>query len=132
MVIATQYDVNITGIPNTLPEVIHVSYDLWKLEITLIFPDQPIPVYVSFSSIGFRILDEGDLLDYWDDESRVSGWIWRINSGGWFDQESERGGFLQGQLAKVGYERPHEYLILGINDCVSVFSRGEPQISMAE
>ena len=35
-----------------------------KLEITLIFPDQPIPVYVGFSSIGFCILDEGDLLDY--------------------------------------------------------------------
>jgi hypothetical protein len=55
-----------------------------------------------------------------------------MEAGGWFDQESERSGFLMGSYAKEGERRPHEYLLLGVNDCVSIFSWGEPQVLLAE
>jgi hypothetical protein len=55
-----------------------------------------------------------------------------MESGGWFDQESERSGFLMGSCAKEGDRRPNEYLLLGVNDCVSILSWGEPQVLLAE
>ena len=127
---ATQY--KIAGTPDTVPEIVHVSYDLWRLQVTLVFEGQHNPVYLIFNSVGFRVLDEGQLLDYWAKEDRAPGWIWRMQSGGWFEQESDRSGFLMGACAKDGDPRPQEYLVLGVNDCVSIFSWGEPQVVLAE
>lgn len=130
MFIASQYKV--AGTPDSVPEVVHVSYDLWRLQITVVFEGQSQPVYLSFNSVGFRVLDEGQLLDYWGKEERAPGWLWRIESGGWFDQEAQRSGFLMGAFASEGEWRPNEYLLLGVSDCVSIFSWGEPQVSLAE
>ena len=130
MFIASEH--KIEGTPDSVPEVVHVSYDLWRLQITLLFEGQQQPVYLTFKSVGFRVLDESQLLDYWPKEVRASGWLWRMESGGWFDQESERSGFLMGSCAKEGDRRPNEYLLLGVNDCVSILSWGEPQVLLAE
>lgn len=106
------------------PEVTEVHYDLRVLRISLDFAAVHHPVYVSFEGVcGFRVLDEGDLLEFWDAESRASGWLWRIKDGGWFSLESAREGFLSG--LNGGYK---EYLVVGTNDCVSVIATDEPKI----
>jgi hypothetical protein len=129
MIVATPH--KIPGTPDSVPDVVHVSYDAWRLQITLLFEGQRHPVYLTFESEGFRVLDEGQLLEYWEKEARAPGWLWRIESGGWFDQEAERGGFLMGEYARDGQNRPHEYLVLGVNDCVSVLSWKEPHVLLA-
>jgi len=123
-------ELRIAGTPDSVPEIVQVSYDMWRLQLTLFFEARLQPVYLSFKTVGFRVLDEGQLVEYWGKE-RAPGWLWRMESGGWFDQESQRSGFLMGEFAKDGQPRPHEYLVLGANDCVSILSWSEPQIVFA-
>jgi hypothetical protein len=105
------------------PEIFRVDYHRGELRISLSFADRHHPVYVCFESCrGYRVLDEGDLLNFWNPDTRGQGWLWQVISGGWIDLESTRAGFLSGTL---GYE---EYLILGVNDCVSVMANTAPTI----
>ena len=116
------------GFPG-VPEITNVSYDLWYLQITLWFENKKPPLYVRFDGIrGFRLLDEGDLLEFWSD-SRPSGWLWKIEKGGWFDLEKLREGFIS---AKTERNEIKEYLIGGINDCISVLAYDEPVILKPE
>jgi len=118
-----EFDINF---PNkSTPEIFNINYDLWTLKITLSFNDHPSPVYLIFKNVvGFRVIDEGNLLEFWDERVRVPGWIWKIESGGWFELEKLRNGFLS-QHHSISH---NEYLIIGINDCVSVISESEPII----
>ena len=108
-----------------IPEITNLSYDSWTVKITLYFPGKVSPVYLIFKSLGgFRVLDEGNLLEFWTPEARTSGWVWHIISGGWTSLEKMRDGYLDGQL---GNER-NEYLVLGLNACVSIISSSAPQL----
>ena len=110
------------------PEILHINYDLWRLIITLRLNEQKEPVYVTFENvIGFRVLDEGDLLEFWNNEKRTTGWIWEIEQGGWFELEKSRNGFVSGYSKNTV-----EYLVVGINECVSVIGKSMPVISQAE
>lgn len=118
-----EFDINFSN--KSDPEIFNVNYDLWTLKITLAFSDHPSLVYVIFKNVvGFRVLDESNLLEFWNLEERIPGWIWKIESGGWFELEKLRSGFLV-QNHSISH---NEYLILGINDCVSVISESEPII----
>lgn len=111
---------------NGIPEVADINYDLWLLRITLSFKEIDNPVYVTFDTPrGFRVLDEGDLLEFWNNETRPKGWLWFVKSGGWYDLEKYRSGFVSGVIG--GYS---EYLILGENECVSVITNDEPVIAV--
>ena len=113
--------VSVTSAFEGNPEVTGLNYDSGALRVTLDFPGMEDPVYAAFDSVrGFRVLDEGDLLEFWNPETRADGWIWMVLKGGWFDLESFREGFLSGVAG--GYS---EYLILGANDCVSVITTTE-------
>jgi len=107
-----------------LPEVVNLTFDLWQLMITLEFSESSIPVYVRAESVkGFRVLDEGDILEFWNPETRPDGWMWKVKSGGWFDLESTRNGFVS------GYHKDYsEYLVIGECDCVSIITDKEPEI----
>jgi hypothetical protein len=106
-----------------VPEVERLEYDLWELRITVRFVSGESPVYVTFASPnGFRVLDEGNLNDFWSDGARTAGWIWEVSNGGWLDQESQRQGFIREMTPGL------EYLVLGQNDCVSVVSDSPPRI----
>lgn len=110
-------------ITNTIPEISSINYDLWTLKVTLLFPDLRSPVYFVFKNIiGFRVLDESNLLEFWNNEIRVPGWIWEIERGGWFDLEKIRNGFVEGYHDN---ESRKEYLILGQNECLSVILRSD-------
>jgi hypothetical protein len=116
---------NLNFLNNSLPEIINLNYDLWTLKITLDFKDIPQPIYIIFKNVvGFRVLDEGNLLEFWNPDIRVPGWIWKVESGGWFELEKLRSGFL----TQYHTNSHNEFLILGINDCISVISESDPVI----
>jgi hypothetical protein len=74
--------------------------------------------------IGFRAVDERDLLEYWPECSTPAGWLFQILSGGWLDQERKR----PGSLIET-HSDAKEYLIAGMHDCVSVFSNEPPTLT---
>ena len=77
-----------------------------------------------YGASGVRVLDEGDLLEFWPACSTPAGRVFRIHSGGWRDLEAQRGGFL---LQHTQPDIP-EYFIAGDNECVSVFSHDAPEL----
>ena len=108
-----------------LPEITGIHYDLWRLIITVHFEKIDNPVYITFNAPrGFRVLDEGDLLEFWSKETRAKSWLWSVKKGGWYDLEKFRNGFVSGINGEYS-----EYLIVGENDCVSVITDDEPVIS---
>ena len=80
-------------------EIINVNFDIETLTVTVrIHADKYDVVFDSPS--GYRVLDEGDLLEFWPTCSAVNGWLYQITSGGWLDQEKQRAGFfLLGMLS---------------------------------
>lgn len=106
------------------PEVTDIHFDLWTLRITLIFPSSNNPTYVEFcDSEGFRVLDEGDLTEFWDSNGAPS-WLCSVKRGGWLDLECSRPG---GDVLATKKDL-REYLVVGINDCVSVIAYEPPSI----
>ena len=71
---------------------------------------------------GFKMLDEGDMLNYWGNQEMIGNWLFEIKSGGWLDTEDNAGGFASKLL---GFR---EFLIGGVDDCISVISNKEPII----
>jgi hypothetical protein len=109
-----------------IPEITDLHYDLWTLKIRLQFIDIIQPVYLTFTNVeGFRVLDEGNLMEFWNNETRANGWLWKVEKGGWHDQEKERDGYFTGKAHLVDYD---EYMIVGMNDCLNVITSTEPII----
>ena len=105
------------------PEITHIQYDLWVLRITLAFPRVDPPVYLSVEGVrGFRVLAKGDLLEFWTPDT-ARAWLFQVDRGGWMDLERTRGGFLSGLNDNYA-----EYLIAGIDACVSVLAADEPKV----
>jgi len=65
-----------------------------------------------------------DSLEFWNDEIRLNDWFWNIEKGGWTDLERTRKGFVSGLNNETT-----EYLILGINHCISIIANDKPKIS---
>jgi hypothetical protein len=101
-------------------EIIHIEFDIETLIITVIIDGEKIDVYFD-SPAGYRVLDEGDLLEYWPICSWKNGWLYEILSEGWLSQESKREGFVLSSNEKI-----KEYFIIGINCCVNVLSWEAP------
>jgi hypothetical protein len=73
---------------------------------------------------GFRVLDELDLTEFWSQCTLLRGWLYEVSGGGWKDLELRRPTFISGQHAWT-----KEYLIVGLNECVSVLSKDFPVVS---
>ena len=101
---------------NGTSEIVEIIYNLLELKIILDFDRTSQKVTVVFSNpIGFRVLEEGDLLEFWENYHAGNGWLYEVISGGWHDLESKRYGYLSKDTRDV-----QEYLVAGENDCVSV------------
>jgi hypothetical protein len=75
--------------------------------------------------IGFRLLDEGDLLDFWSAGiSSKKGWIFEITAGGWRAQESLRAGFMSQHRAGI-----REFLVVGVDWCLSLLALSAPKVT---
>lgn len=117
-------DARLTVVPgfdnHKAPGVIelHFTPEILRIRVS----DDPTSLAVSFSNVlGFRVLDEGDLLGFWSSEYTPGGWLYQVESGGWLEQESVRVGFSSKEL-----EGLREYLVVTSFDCVSVLSFDEP------
>ena len=108
-------------------EITEIEFKSGRLEITSQSLDATRIVRVSFLEIaGFRVLDEGDLLEFWPTCSSPNGWVFQIIEGGWFDQERQRAGFIRGDIKEI-----KEYLVTGVDECVNVFAWAPPNIHLA-
>ena len=105
-------------------EVCNVSFDLNRLVLNIDVFESDVDLIVEFDEIiGFRALDECELLECWENYNLSQGWIFEVNSGGWFDLESTRKGFTC-----QGCDFYKEFLIIGTDLCVSVISKIDPTI----
>jgi hypothetical protein len=106
-------------------EVTGVQYLGGRLNINLRALDSSTGIAVTFEEIaGFRVLDEGDLLEFWPACNNKENWIFQIRSGGWFEQEARRPGFIRGDARAI-----REFMITGSDDCVSVLAWEAPKVS---
>lgn len=108
------------------PFIKELSYDLERLIITLDADVSGKMLRVIFDTVrGFRCLDESDLLDFWADKFIQANWFFEITAGGWFDQETKREGFMY-------WNSDREFLICGVDYCVSVLASEPPKFEIVE
>lgn len=102
--------------------VVGVSYDCENLIVT--FSSGPTVTFPD--AVGFRVLDEGDLLEFWPACSSPSGaGVFEVHEGGWLNQEGMRNGFV----SAVSRPSLREFLITGQHDCVGVFAFEPPKVA---
>ena len=104
-------------------EVIHVEFDINVLQVTVRIDGYRINIEFD-APVGYRVLDEGDLLEFWPQCSSSEGWLYEILTDGWLSQESQRQGFLSAHNNDV-----KEYFVIGCNYCVGVLSWEDPSVS---
>lgn len=105
-------------------EIINIDFDIdiETLVVTVQIDGQRIDL--SFDSpAGFRVLDEGDLLEFWPSCSTNNGWLYKISCSGWLDQERNRKGFLSSSNSDL-----IEFFIVGCNYCVNVLAWEAPSV----
>jgi hypothetical protein len=95
--------------------------DASDLLVGLVLSDGSEASLVFSSPVGFRVLDERDLLEFWNDFSEPNGWLWEVLGGGWLELESAREGFLDRDLLP----ELREFLVVG-DMCVSVICARPP------
>ncbi len=101
-----------------------LRYDTEKLVVTVTSPVDGTAAAVTFAEvIGFRVLDEGDLLEFWPACAADHGWLFKIRQGGWFDQELARPGFVHEKASGLT-----EYFIASQNACISVLAGAVPRV----
>jgi hypothetical protein len=99
-----------------IQEIIDIRCDINTLLVTVKDTDSGQETIVEFVEVeGFRVLDEGDLLEFWPACS--NSWLYKITAGGWLEQECLRPGFVARETKNV-----LEFFIAGVNACVSVIS----------
>jgi hypothetical protein len=106
-------------------EIVRVEYSPNFLMINTRSLSDSATALIEFPDIiGFRVLDEGNLLEFWPECSSANGRLFEIFAGGWLGQELIRPGSLIGPM-KI---KAKEYLLAGVDDCVSVICHGEPTV----
>ena len=72
-------------------EVARIDYSkgILSLEIGDLISSQTITVEFD-QVVGFRVLDERDLMEYWPTCSIPNGWLFEIIAGGWLQHEAKR------------------------------------------
>ncbi|HCD13355.1 hypothetical protein [Shewanella sp.] len=102
---------------------IRLCYDSQGLDIEVSVEGCRAQVHFD-SVVGFRMLDEGDLIEFWTECSLSNGWLFQISNGGWYRQEAKRSGFMASANLKL-----QEFLLVSRGECVSVFcEQDEPKV----
>ncbi|WP_441004585.1 hypothetical protein [Pseudocolwellia agarivorans] len=82
-------------------------------------------VNVNFDATwGFRVLDELDLCEFWTECDLTQGWFFEVFDGGWNALENTRSHFVTDKMYKH-----REFLIIGLNECVSVLGQELPKVT---
>lgn len=104
-------------------EIIYIEFDIETLIITVRIDGDKLDVVFNAPN-GYRVLDEGDLLEFWPSCSSNVSWLYKIIDGGWLSQELVRPGFFSSRDAELS-----EYFVVGCNYCVNVLAREAPDVS---
>jgi hypothetical protein len=111
----------------THAEITEVHHSSGVLKVVLEGLPQENRIVVRFANTeGFRVLDEGFLLEFWDECTTPKGLFFEIFAGGWLEQEQS-----QGRILKAIHPDLREFLVTGIDFCISVFSKTLPEMSYA-
>ena len=108
------------------PEVYRIEYDLELLVIYFKANDHEDYMIKFDSVVAFKCLDERDMSDYWYDEVFTQNWILEVFEGGWFQMEKSRG-MISHEVMEI-----REFLIAGIEDCLTILATDEPSIERIE
>jgi hypothetical protein len=73
--------------------------------------------------VGFRVLDERDLCEFWNTYAEPVGWLYEMEEGGWLELESQRKLFNSPDC----FPDLREYLLVD-DKCVNVLTRELPEI----
>jgi hypothetical protein len=107
-------------------DITQVRFELGELAVTLTSGGDRKAVIAKFDEVvGFRMLDEGDLLEFWPVCSGDNGWLFQVLENGWFDLEAIRPGFLREKGLGIS-----EYFVASQNSCISVLSGGMPAVEV--
>jgi hypothetical protein len=71
--------------------------------------------------VGFRVLDERELAEFWNTYSEPNGWLWEVTDGGWLTLERKRVSFNSMGL------HLREFLIVD-NYCVNILCKNPPEL----
>ncbi|BDU08023.1 hypothetical protein FMUBM48_42860 [Nocardia cyriacigeorgica] len=72
--------------------------------------------------VGFRVMDEMDITEYWNTYSEPHGWLWEVVSGGWLDLERRRPTFWRAHEDGI-----REFFLVD-DQCVNVLCWDTPEI----
>lgn len=104
----------------------HVRFEWGELVVTLTSGEDKKVAIARFPDIaGFRMLDEGDLLEFWPTCAQGNGWLFRIHQHGWLELESSRAGFIRADAKGL-----QEYFFSSQNGCLSVLAYEAPHVEM--
>jgi hypothetical protein len=79
---------------------------------------------VAFANVvGFRVLDERDLCEFWNEYSEPNGWLYEVERGEWIDLEKHRKLFISADV----FPGLREYLLVD-DKCLSVLCLESPEI----
>ena len=103
-------------------EILRVEHVPASLQTFVLDLNTGFEFVIEFSKvIGFRVLDEAYLNEFWPECSISNGWIFEIHSGGWLTQKSNN------LLANMN-PKATEYFISGCNNCLNVISNSVPSV----
>jgi hypothetical protein len=77
---------------------------------------------------GFRLLDEGDLIRYWESRKFEPGYhLFELTAGGWREQETT----LPGMLSVSDAIGAREWFVATTNQCMNVLAADPPTVCIA-
>jgi len=100
-----------------------LRYDTEELTIEAQGPGFVFVRLVFKYALGFRVLDERDLGEFWKDYHTGNGWLYEVHEGGWLELELQRGRFCSTSMVP----ELREFLVV-CDKCVSVLAVGPPEI----
>jgi hypothetical protein len=111
-------------------DIVSLTYASGVLRLvidTVTLEGQLVSLEVEFDAPrGFRLLDEGDLIRYWETDVFAGGYhVFEITSGGWRSQETQFSRMLTVSDA-IG---AREWFVATSNTCVNVLCGEPPRIS---
>jgi hypothetical protein len=101
-----------------------INYEDGVLSVCVVSsPEAGITTIMFENVVGFRVLDEGDMLEFWPSCS-CAALVWQIHEGGWFSFERHRSE-LFGEIHK----NTSEFLVASSEKCVNIISYALPRVS---
>jgi hypothetical protein len=71
--------------------------------------------------VGFRVLDERELCEFWPEHSTSHGWLYEVLEGGWLELERQRSNYTD-------FVAPVREFMIADDYCVNVISTHPPTI----